>query len=63
MQQLAKKIGASQKKCAPTLPGQGRIDWTRIFVHAAPAGSQHIFAEQDRCDRTPSKPSRSATII
>ncbi len=38
----------------PFMPvGEGSIDWRRIFAHAAQAGAQHIFVEQDRCDQPP----------
>jgi len=33
--------------------GQGRIDWPKIFAHVKEAGVEHIFVEQDRCNRPP----------
>ena len=33
--------------------GQGLIDWMKIFAHVHEAGAEHIFVEQDRCDRSP----------
>jgi len=33
--------------------GQGKIDWHKIFAHAAEAGTKHIYVEQDRCNMPP----------
>jgi sugar phosphate isomerase/epimerase len=33
--------------------GQGKIDWPKIFAHAAEAGTKHIYVEQDRCNMPP----------
>ena len=48
------KEGPSDKGPNPFAPvGQGKIDWHRIFAHAAQAGAKHIFVEQDRCNMPP----------
>lgn len=36
-----------------TSVGQGTVDWPKIFAHVKEAGAEHIFVEQDRCNRPP----------